>query len=75
VIIWLQRVLQNLVFHSRTKHIEIDVHFVREKVENGVVEIWYVPSLHQLTDIFTKELPSSRFRFLCERLNLKESPI
>jgi len=68
-------IAENPVLHSCTKHIEIDVHFVREKVENSVVEIRYVLSLHQLADIFTKGLPSSIFKFLCERLNLKKSPI
>jgi len=35
---------ENSIFHSRTKHIELDIHFVREKVESGEVEIRYVPT-------------------------------
>ena len=48
---------ENLVFHSSTKHVEIDAHFVREKVENGEVEVRYVPIADQVVDILTKGLP------------------
>ena len=40
-------IVENLVFHFYTKHIKIDVHFVQEKVENGDIEIRYVPTLYQ----------------------------
>ena len=49
--------------------------FVREKVENGEVEIRYVSTLHQLADIFTKRLLRSRFQAVCDKISLKESPI
>ncbi|GKF22411.1 hypothetical protein Tco_0074733 [Tanacetum coccineum] len=47
----------NNVQHSRSKHIDIHHHFIREQVENGVVELYFVTTDYQLADIFTKALP------------------
>ena len=61
----------NNVQHSRAKHIEIRHHFIREQVEKGVVELYFVRSEYQLADIFTKALPRERFEFILPRLGLK----
>nr|GFB68405.1 hypothetical protein [Tanacetum cinerariifolium] len=47
--------------HSRSKHIDIHHHFIREQVERGVVELYFVSTDYQLADIFTKALPRQRF--------------
>ncbi|GJX72906.1 retrovirus-related pol polyprotein from transposon TNT 1-94 [Tanacetum coccineum] len=60
----------NNVQHSRPKHIDI-CHHIREQVENGVVELYFVTTDYQLTDIFTKALPRERFEFLLPRLGMK----
>jgi hypothetical protein len=49
------------VQHQRTKHVEIDLHFVRERVAAGDVRVLSVPTTLQFADIFTKRLPSSVF--------------
>nr|GEU40876.1 hypothetical protein [Tanacetum cinerariifolium] len=63
----------NNVQHSRSKHIDIQHHFIREQVEKGVVELYFVTTDYQLTDIFTKALPRERFEFLLSRLGMKNT--
>nr|GEU33059.1 copia protein [Tanacetum cinerariifolium] len=55
--------------HQGSKHIDIRHHFIREQVEKGVVELYFVTTDYQLADIFTKALPRERFEFLLSRLD------
>ncbi|GKD93354.1 retrovirus-related pol polyprotein from transposon TNT 1-94, partial [Tanacetum coccineum] len=55
----------------RSKHIDIRHHFIREQVENRVVELYFVETNYQLADILTKALPRERFEFLLPRLGMK----
>nr|GEU86510.1 retrovirus-related Pol polyprotein from transposon TNT 1-94 [Tanacetum cinerariifolium] len=63
----------NNVQHSRSKHIDIRHHFIREKVKKCVVELYFVTTDYQLADIFTKALPGERFEFLLSRLDMKNT--
>ncbi|GKC53621.1 hypothetical protein Tco_1076366 [Tanacetum coccineum] len=60
----------NTVQHSRTKHIAVRYHFIKEQVENEIVELYFVKTAYQLTDIFTKALSRERFKFLVKRLGM-----
>ncbi|GKD00922.1 hypothetical protein Tco_1171196 [Tanacetum coccineum] len=61
----------NNVQHSRSKHINMRYHFIREQVGNDVVELYFVTIGYQLVDIFTKALLRERFEFLLPRLGMK----
>nr|GEY17783.1 retrovirus-related Pol polyprotein from transposon TNT 1-94 [Tanacetum cinerariifolium] len=61
----------NNVQHSRSKYIDIRNHFIREKVENGMDELYFVTTDYQLADIFTKALPRVWFEFILPHLGMK----
>nr|GFA50514.1 retrovirus-related Pol polyprotein from transposon TNT 1-94 [Tanacetum cinerariifolium] len=61
----------NNVQHSRAKHIDVRYHFLKDHVENRIVELYFVRTEYQLADIFTKPFPRERFNFLIEKLGMR----
>ena len=50
-------IAHNLVLHDRTKYVEVDKHFIKEKLENGLISMPYMPTIEQVAEILTKGLP------------------
>ncbi|KAL5747198.1 hypothetical protein ACOSQ2_024495 [Xanthoceras sorbifolium] len=63
---------KNPMLHARTKHIELDLYFVRDKVLQRDLIVNHVPSFDQTADIFTKPLSTPRFLFLRSKLNVTD---
>ena len=62
---------KNPVFHQRTRHINRKYHFIREALQEGVIDVKFCRSEEQLADIFTKALPKDRFKKLRLDLGVK----
>nr|GFB52515.1 retrotransposon protein, putative, unclassified [Tanacetum cinerariifolium] len=61
----------NNVQHSRSKHIDIRYHFIKEQVENGVIDLYFVNTKYQLADLFTKALGKDIIEFLTNKLGMR----
>ncbi|GJT51054.1 retrovirus-related pol polyprotein from transposon TNT 1-94 [Tanacetum coccineum] len=61
----------NPVQHSHTKHIDVRYHFIKEQVEKGIVELFFVGTEYQLADLFTKALSEDRFKSLVRQLGMR----
>ncbi|GKE98104.1 hypothetical protein Tco_0021455, partial [Tanacetum coccineum] len=64
-------ILCNLVLHSRTKHIDVRYHFIKEQVEKVIVELFFVQTEYHLADLFAKALSQDRFQYLVRRLGMR----
>ena len=65
----------NPIHHSRSNHVEIDIHFVWDYVANGVLDVRFVSTKDQLADILNKPLSSLRFSMLKNKLSILSNPL
>ena len=63
-------IAKNPIHHDRTKHMELDCHFIKEKVKEGILELTHTPTNLQVVDIFTEALPRVKFEDLISKLGM-----
>ncbi|GKE47413.1 hypothetical protein Tco_1478671, partial [Tanacetum coccineum] len=61
----------NPMQHSYTKHINVRYHFIKEQVERGIIELFFIRTEYQLADLFTKSLPEEIFQYLVRRISMR----
>ncbi|CAH9128400.1 unnamed protein product [Cuscuta epithymum] len=67
-----RHIATNPVYHERTKHVEMDCYFVRERVMSHEIQPQPISTQHQVADIFTKALGSEQFQYLCSKLGVRD---
>ena len=65
-------IAHNLVLRDRKKHVEVDKHFIKEKIENGTICMPYLPTSKQVADVLTKGLPKRQFESLIGKLAMED---
>lgn len=65
-------IAHNPVLHDRKKHVEVDRHFIKEKLDNGLICMPYIPTTDQIADILTKGLQKKQFENLISKLGMKD---
>ncbi|PON86228.1 hypothetical protein TorRG33x02_179470 [Trema orientale] len=63
-------IAHNPVHHDRTKHVEVDKHFIKEKIESGIICMSYVPTKQHVADVLTKGLPRQNFEDMLDKLGM-----
>ena len=62
----------NLVLHDRTKHVEVDKHFIKEKLDKGLICMTYIPTIEEVADILTKGLHGKQFDSLVSKMAMED---
>jgi hypothetical protein len=65
----------NPIFHGRMKHVEVDYHFVHDRVSKKLLDIWFISTKDQMADGFTKALSQGRLQEFEHNLNLNKIPV
>jgi hypothetical protein len=65
---------ENPVFHDKSKHIEIKYHYIRDMVQRKTIHVQYLSNHEQISNIFTKPLSKTKFKYFHEKLGLMENP-